>query len=165
MKSWLIGKDPDAGKVWRQRRRGHQRMRRLDNITNSMDTNLSKLQETVKDRGAWGTAVYGVTKSQTRLSNWTTTTTYTLTLQFKPQLLCKVSLIYQEVLQLTTSITTPVLIKQGALPCELFFVAVFQSLSHVRLFTAPMTAACQPLLCFTVSWSLLKFMSMPWLES
>ena len=49
-------------------------MRWLDSITDSMDMDLSKLQETVKDRGARQAAVLGVTKSQTQFSNWTTTT-------------------------------------------------------------------------------------------
>ena len=70
-KSWLIGKDPDAGKDWRQRR-GWQRTRWLDSITNLVNMNLSKVWETVEDRGAWCATAYGVAKSGTWFYDWTT---------------------------------------------------------------------------------------------
>ena len=57
------------GKIEGKLRQEWQRMRQLDNITNSMDMNLSKLQEIVKDRKAWCGVVHGVTKSRTQLSN------------------------------------------------------------------------------------------------
>ena len=62
-------KTPMMGKIEGKRRRGWQRMRWLDSITYSVDTNLSRVQEKVKNRGAWCAATLGITKSQTQLSN------------------------------------------------------------------------------------------------
>ena len=60
------------GKIEGRRRRGRQRLRWLNGITNSMDMNVGKLREMVRDREAWCTPVHGVTKSPTQLSDWTT---------------------------------------------------------------------------------------------
>ena len=66
-----LGKTQMLGKIEGKRRRGWQRMKWLDGIIDPMDMTLNKLREMVKDREAWHAAVHGVTKNQTRLSDWT----------------------------------------------------------------------------------------------
>ena len=72
-KNWLIGKDLVLEKIESRRRRGWQRKRWLDDISDSMDRSLSNLSEMVKDRKAWHAAVHGVSNSQIWLTDWTTT--------------------------------------------------------------------------------------------
>ena len=71
------------GGIGGRRRRGQQRMRWLDGITDSMDMSLGKLRELVVDREAWCAVIHGATKSQTRLSNWTEHLTRVKFLTFK----------------------------------------------------------------------------------
>ena len=113
-KSQLIGKDPDAGKDWRQEKKGQQRMRWLDGITDSMDMSLSKFWKIVKDRQAWHGAAHGLAKSQTRLRGWTTAWTAKLIGSQRDKYV---------------------------LPCSM--PVCVQSFSHVWFFVNTWTLACQ----------------------
>ena len=120
------------GKIEGRRRRGQQRMRWLDGVTDSVDKNLSKRGEIVEDREAWWTIAHRVTKSQTRVKKWNThSRTHTRQGYILPFCLFNLHAEFSTV----------------------------QSLSHVQLFVTSWTAAHQASLSINNTRSLLKFMS------
>ena len=138
-----LEKTPMLEKI-EDRWRGRRRIRWVDGITDSIDMSLGSLWEFVMDRRAWRDAVHGVTKSWTRLSDWT-------------ELNCSLTFLTSCWTQGPVSLSDfLILLVKKKVAKRLQRINRFssvQSLSLVQLFVSPWTSACQASLSFTISWS------------